>query len=221
MADYPDFFQEHRLEKRQRLLDAGVNPFPYSYTPTHTLAELEGSFADLESSGEEARVAGRILSVRKMGKSWFLDLIDRGTQFQMYVRRGEATDSAVELVPNIDIGDWLGVTGPVFTTRTGQPTMLVKDMMVLGKSVADVPYGKIHDGTSSYTLSNMEIRRQQRYLDWITDPESVDRFELRARIISAVRRTMESWGFIEVDTPTLEMVYGGAEARPFTTSVWA
>jgi len=219
MEQLPEFFQEHRLEKRRKLLEAGIDPYPYSFTATHTVAELAGRFEELEASGETVVVAGRLLSSRKMGKSRFIDVIDRGVRFQTYVRKDEASEETIALVPNLDIGDWVGVTGKVFRTRTGEPTILVSSMELLGKSVADVPFGKLHDGTASYTLSNLEVRRQQRYLDWIIDPDSVARFELRSRIVSLVRRHMEEQGFIEVDTPTLEMVYGGAEARPFKTKV--
>lgn len=221
MTEYPDFFQEHRLEKRKSLLENDVNPYPYSFRATHTLAQLLESFDILEAEKTNIAIAGRLLSSRKMGKSWFIDVIDRGARIQTYVRKGEAPDAAIELLDKIDIGDWIGVTGELFRTKTGEPTVFVRDMTLLGKSVADVPFGKIHDGTTSYTLSSLEVRRQKRYLDWITDPESVKRFELRARIISIIRRWMESEGFIEVDTPTLEMVYGGAEARPFVTHVHA
>ncbi len=221
MEDYPDFYQNHRLNKRNDLLNKNINPYPYSFTVTHTIRELIECFDTLENEGTEISCAGRILSVRKMGKSWFIDLIDRGSQFQLYIRSGEASESTVNLIPNLDIGDWAGAVGTVFKTRTGQPTILLKNLEMLGKSVADVPFGKIHDGGTSYTLSNIEMRRQKRYLDWITDPESVKRFELRSQLISHIRRYMEDEGFLEVDTPSLEMVYGGAEARPFKTDVWA
>ncbi len=221
METHPEFFQEHRLAKRERLIEEGVNPYPYSFAATHTVRDIIDSFERLSESGEFVSIAGRMLSARKMGKSWFLDIIDRGDRFQMYVRPDEATPESVALVSNLDIGDWIGVAGTLFRTRTGEPTVLVKRLDVLGKSVADVPFGKIHEGGTSYTLSSLEVRRQQRYLDWITDPESVRRFEVRSRIISLTRRWMEDQGFMEVDIPTLELVYGGAEARPFKTSVWA
>jgi len=221
MPDTPEFFQEHRIAKRQALLDNGVNPYPYSFRATHSIAALIDSFESLAASAETVSTAGRVLSSRKMGKSWFIDLIDRGVRFQLYVRQGEASESAVQLVSNIDIGDWAGATGTLFRTHSGEPTIVVRTLEMLGKSVADVPFGKIHDGTASYTLASVEVRRQQRYLDWITDPDSVARFTLRSRVFSLVRRWMEAEGFMEVDIPTIEPVYGGAEARPFTTNVWA
>jgi lysyl-tRNA synthetase, class II len=221
MDSLPDFFQEHRLLKRENLLKEGVNPYPYTFSTTHSISDLIAGFEALAADETTVSCAGRLLSARKMGKSWFLDIIDRGTRFQLYVRKEESSEETVNLVPNIDIGDWLGVTGRLFRTHTGEPTVVVKQLEILGKSVADVPFGKIHDGVATYALSNIEVRRQKRYLDWITDPESVQRFELRSRIISLIRRWMEDQGFLEVQTPTLELVFGGAEARPFTTTVWA
>jgi len=221
MAEYPESFQDHRLDKRKNLLESGVNPYPYSFETTHTIAALSDDYDALEEKKATISVAARLLSTRKMGKSWFIDIIDNGSRFQTYVRKGECSDESAELVANLDIGDWVGVTGEAFKTRSGEPTILVREMVCLGKSVADVPFGKVHDGTSSYTLSNIETLRQKRYLDWITDEESVKRFKLRSKAISSIRRWMEGEGFIEVDTPTLEMVYGGADARPFKTQVHA
>ncbi|MFC1561308.1 lysine--tRNA ligase [Candidatus Latescibacterota bacterium] len=221
MGNYPDFFQEYRIEKRKHLLDSGINPYPYTFSASHSIEEMIKNFDSLEAEEASISCSGRLLSSRKMGKSWFLDIIDRGYQFQLYVRKGESSEKTVSLVPDLDIGDWIGAKGRVFKTRTDEPTLLVNELKILGKSVADVPFGKIHDGKTSYTLSNLEILRQKRYLDWITDPASVKRFELRSRIISIIRRYMEDQGFIEVDTPALEVVYGGAEARPFRTKVWA
>jgi len=221
MGDYPDFFQEHRIAKSKNLQASGINAYPYSYSATHTIEEMIRDFEKLEAEKAVVSCTGRLLSTRKMGKSWFLDIIDRGQKFQLYVRKGDSSDNSVTIASNLDIGDWIGIKGQVMKTKTGEPTVYVKELEILGKSIADVPFGKLHDGTSSYTLSNLEVRRQKRYLDWITDPDSVHRFELRSRIISLVRRYMEDQGFIEVDTPTLEIVYGGAEARPFRTDVWA
>jgi lysyl-tRNA synthetase, class II len=221
MANLPEFFQEHRLIKRENLLKEGINPYPYSFSSTHTINEIAADFETLAAGESIVSCAGRLLSARKMGKSWFIDIIDKGIRFQAYARKEESSEKTMNLLPNLDIGDWVGVSGSLFRTHTGEPTLLVKSLEILGKSVADVPFGKIHDGVSTYSLANMEVRRQQRYLDWITDPDSVKRFELRSRIISLIRRYMEDQGFLEVQTPTLELVYGGAEARPFTTSVWA
>ncbi len=221
MDNYPDFFQEHRINKRKRLIDSGINPYPYMFKSTHTIEEMIKNFDTLEAEKATVSCSGRLLSSRKMGKSWFLDMIDRGNRFQLYVRQGESSENSVNLIPELDIGDWIGIKGKVFKTKTGEPTVLVENLEILCKSVADVPFGKIHDGTASYTLSNIEVLRQKRYLDWITDPDSIERFELRSRIISLIRRYMEDEGFLEVETPALELVYGGAEARPFKTKVRA
>ncbi|MFC1511713.1 lysine--tRNA ligase [Candidatus Latescibacterota bacterium] len=221
MTDLPYFFQEHRLAKRRELIARGINPYPYRFDASHTIAGIIEEFDTLAGTETAVSVAGRMLSLRRMGKSWFIDLIDRGVKIQLYVRQGESPEEAIALVGDLDIGDWIGVSGTLFKTKTGEPTVLVRTLTVLGKSVADVPFGKIHDGTTSYTLANIEVRRQKRYLDWITDPSSGKRFQLRSRILSLIRRWMEAEEFIEVDTPALELVYGGAEARPFTTTVRA
>jgi len=221
MGTYPEFFQEHRLAKREKLIENGINPYPYSFSPTHTISELLEHFTDLETAKSVVTTYGRVLAIRKMGKSWFVDIIDYEHKFQLYVHTDEADEQAVKIVPFLDIGDWVGVTGILFRTRSGEPTILVRKLQIIGKSVADVPFGKLHDGTSSYALANIEMRRQKRYLDWITDPDSVKRFELRSRVISLIRHYMEEQKFLEVDTPTLESVYGGAEARPFVTHIHA
>ena len=195
MGNYPDFFQEHRIEKRKHLMDSGINPYPYNFSSSHSVEEMIENFDSLLEKEASVSCSGRLLSSRKMGKSWFMDIIDRDHRFQLYVRKGNSSEKAVELVGDLDIGDWIGASGRVFKTHTGEPTLLVDNLEILGKSVADVPFGKVHDGRTSYALSNIEIRRQQRYLDWITDPDSVKRFELRSRIISIIRRYMEDQEF--------------------------
>ena len=121
----------------------------------------------------------------------------------------------------LDIGDWVGACGTLFHTRTAHPTLRIEDLFLLAKSVADVPFGKTHGDKTSYSLADREVRRQKRYLDWITNPASQERFKTAGRVLSLIRRFLEGDGFLEVATPALEAVYGGAEARPFTTNVWA
>lgn len=217
--DQPNFFVPNRLEKRRSALDAGISPYPYSFRVTHTVQELATDFDQLVSDDATIACAGRVLAVRDMGRATFIDILDAGVTFQGYLR-GEAREET-PVHPFLDIGDWVGLEGKLFTTKTGQQTIQIQRLVLLGKAVADVPLGKLHHGTVSYGLTDLEVRRQERYLDWITNPASVERFKLRSRIISLTRRFLESDGFLEVLTPTLEPVYGGAEARPFTTDVWA
>lgn len=220
MTQYPDFFVENRLQKRAAALSAGEEPYPYEFRQTHTVAELAADFDPVAAAGTEVSCPGRVLSIRHMGKSTFVDIIDEGDIFQAYVRADESPRAA-GMLEHLDVGDVVGVTGTLFTTKMGEPTINVSALVLLAKAVADIPLGKVHAGGLSYGLADVEVRRQKRYLDWITNPASLARFKTRAKIISAVRRHMEAEGFVEVETPTIEPVYGGAEARPFTTEVHA
>jgi lysyl-tRNA synthetase, class II len=217
---YPEFFLEHKLQKRCLALSAGLDPYPYSFQHTHTVAQIIADFNALAESGAHVTCPGRILSVREMGRATFVDIIDDGKVLQAYVRANENPDAAKTL-DYLDVGDLVGITGSLFTTKTGHSTINVTCLVLLAKSVADIPFGKVHAGGLRYSLSDVEVRRQKRYLDWITNPDSLERFKKRAKIISAIRSYLEKDGFLEVETPTLEPVYGGAEARPFTTEVHA
>jgi lysyl-tRNA synthetase, class II len=216
----PDFFVSHRVGKRQDLIDAGVDPYPYSFRYTHSIAEVARDFQALVAKGNEVSIVGRVLASREMGKAAFLDVTNDGATFQVYLRTQETPEGA-RLLKLLDIGDWVGVEGSLFTTKTHEPSIHLRSLTLLSKAVADIPFGKIHEGTVSYGLADLEIRRQQRYLDWITNSDSLERLKRRSKIISLIRRYLEDEGFLEVQTPTLEPVYGGAEARPFTTEVWA
>lgn len=217
---YPEFFVEQKLQKRCSALRAGLDPYPYSFSHTHTVAQIIANFRALSDSGVYVACPGRILSIRAMGKATFVDIIDDGKVLQAYVRANESPDAARTL-DYLDVGDLVGITGNLFTTRTGHSTISVTCLVLLAKSVADIPLGKVHAGGLSYSLSDVEVRRQKRYLDWITNSNSLGRFRKRAEIILAIRSFLADEGFIEVETPTLEPVYGGAEARPFTTEVHA
>src|SRR5215213_5997122 len=217
---YPEFFLKHKLQKRCLALSAGLDPYPYSFQHTHTVTQIIVDFNALAESGAHVTCPGRILSVREMGRATFVDIIDDGKVLQAYVRANENPDAAKTL-DYLDVGDLVGITGSLFTTKTGQSTINVTCLVLLAKSVADIPFGKAHAGGLRYSLSDVEVRRQKRYLDWITNADSLERFKKRAKIISAIRSYLEKDGFLEVETPTLEPVYGGAEARPFTTEVHA
>jgi len=210
-------FDEGRLEKRRALLDAGVNPYPHTFKPTHNLKQLR---AEAETLGDAVtRVAGRLSSVRQMGKSQFVDIFDMDGHIQLYVKKNIVGAETWQLLKHLDIGDILGVEGPVFTTRTGELSVEVRKLDILSKTVIPVPISKEKDGQKWYALSDPEVKYRERYLDWLTDESSRHRFALRSRIISEIRRAMDADGFLEVTPPILEHTYGGAEARPFTTRV--
>jgi lysyl-tRNA synthetase class 2 len=154
-----------------------------------------------------------------MGKSKSADIRDLAGHVQLYIKKNVVGEEAWALTDQLDIGDIVGAEGPLMVTRTGELTVQAKSLRVLAKSVVPVPISKEKDGKTWYALSDPEIRYRERYLDWITDAESRDRFAKRSRIISEVRRMMTEWGFLEVETPILEHAYGGGEADPFVTNV--
>jgi lysyl-tRNA synthetase class 2 len=216
-------FDEQRSAKREALVAAGADPYPHIFRPTHDLAALrEGSeeiLAKEDDTEKTVRVAGRLTSIRKMGKSKFADIADLADHVQLYIKKNVVGDEAWALTDSLDRGDIVGAEGPLMVTRTGELTVQAKTLRVLAKSVVPVPISKEKDGKTWYALSDPEIKYRERYLDWITDAESRDRFAKRSRIVSEIRRLMTGWGFLEVDTPILEHVYGGGEADPFETNV--
>jgi len=218
-----DIFDEQRLAKRETLIASGADPYPHAFHPTHELAPLrEASEEILAKETDEEKtvcVAGRLGSIRKMGKSKFADIRDLAGNVQLYIKKNVVGDAAWDMTDSLDIGDIVGAEGPLMVTRTGELTVQAKTLRVLAKSVVPVPIAKEKDGKTWYGLSDPEIRYRERYLDWITDADSRARFVKRSQIISEIRRVMTGWGFLEVETPILEHVYGGGEADPFVTTV--
>ncbi len=172
-------------------------------------AEHEGLEAGAEA-GVSRRVAGRILARRGHGKAAFLDLADGSGRIQLHSREDVLGSDRHELLVGLDLGDFVGVDGKVFTTRRGELSLEVADWVLLAKSLRPLP-DKFHG------LEDVETRLRRRELDLIANPEVRERFVLRSRLVAAVRRTLDGWGFLEVETPVLQPLYGGALARPFVT----
>ena len=212
-------FAPQHLEKRSRLLSDGVNPYPYAYPGAQKIAAVIAA-ADQDVQ-EPARVAGRIWARRRMGKVHFVDLQDDSGKIQLYLARSSFTDQQWEHLSLLDLGDILGVDGDLFRTRTGELSISVSAFAVLAKSVVPVPIGKEDGERTYYRVTDPESRYRERYLHWLLDDQARERIRRRARIISCIHRRMEEEDFLEVSTPTISSVYGGAEARPFSTSVWA
>lgn len=204
-----------RLEKLERLRARGIDPYPHRFQRTHTTAQAHALFqAAEEQQGEGARtgpvsVAGRLVAFRGMGKVTFADLLDSAGRTQVAFRFNLLSDT-YDLLKELDLGDWLGVTGPVFRTRTGEVTVEANSFTLLSKSLRPLPE-KWHG------LADVEVRYRQRYLDLIANPDARRVALLRSRMVSAIRRFMDSRGFIEVETPVLVPVAAGAMARPFIT----
>ncbi len=208
-----------RLLKLERLKDRGVDPYPLRSRCTHTTAEALEMLAEWSKkeakSGPPGKVnlCGRIMSVRVMGKASFAHIADGSGRIQIYIRLAEqgVDEETYEFFRHdLDIGDIIQAEGTLFFTRTGEPSLMVTDLTLLAKSLRPLPE-KWHG------LKDIETRYRQRYLDLIVNEDARYIFVIRSRIIAALRRFMDGRGFMEVETPVLQPIYGGAMARPFTT----
>ncbi len=211
MAEHNHLVEE-RKRKLEELRQQKINPFPYRYERTHASSEIHEKFAKLkkeEHSGTVARVAGRIMVLRRMGKVTFAHTQDGFGQIQLYFQN--ETTQNYELLKKFDMGDFIGAEGKIFKTKTGEVTIEVKKFEMLSKAIRPLPE-KYHG------LQDTELKYRQRYLDLLTNEKSRQAFIVRSKIISAMREFLDKKGFLEVETPTLQPVYGGAAARPFTTS---
>jgi lysyl-tRNA synthetase class 2 len=195
-----------RREKLEALQASGANPFGQAFETSGAIAELREKFAE----GTTLRAAGRITAHRDMGKSHFVDLRDSTGRIQVYIHAKEVGPETIELFKLVDLGDFIGVEGDCFLTKTGEPTLKVHKLELLGKSLRPLPE-KWHG------LQDVEARYRQRYLDLVTNEHSRNVFEKRITIVREIRRFMEGKGFLEVETPMLQAVAGGAAAEPFRT----
>ena len=212
-ADEPlDVFATRR-QKLAALRERGVEPFPYGFADVEPISAVRDAHTDLAVGDEtEAvhRVAGRIAARRGQGKMAFIDLVDRSGRIQLQARIDELGPDGMEALLDLDLGDLIGVSGIAFNSRRGELTLRVGAYELLAKSLRPPP--DKHHG-----LTDVETRFRHRELDLIASDEARELFITRARIITAIRRYLDEHGFIEVETPTLQPLYGGAAARPFTT----
>ena len=195
-----------RREKLEALQARGANPFGHAFETSGTIAQVRDKFSD----GAPLRAAGRITAHRDMGKSHFVDLRDSTGRIQVYIHAKEVGTELIEMFKLLDLGDFIGVEGTCFLTKTGEPTLRVHTLEVLGKSLRPLPE-KWHG------LQDVEARYRQRYLDLLTNEQSRAVFEKRITIVREIRNFMEARGFLEVETPMLQAVAGGAAAEPFRT----
>ena len=195
-----------RRHKLEALRAAGIDPFGQAYETTGTPGEIRATFAE----GQKLRTAGRITAHRNMGKSHFIDLSDSTGRMQVYLNAKEVGAEAMAVFDHLDIGDFIGVEGETFVTKTGEPSIKALNFTVLSKSLRPLP-DKWHG------VQDTEIKYRQRYLDLISNPESMEVFQKRISIVREIRRFLEDRGFIEVETPMMQAVPGGAAAAPFKT----
>jgi len=202
---------QQRLDKLQRLRARGINPYPNCYHRTHATQEAKALFEQGKVAADSVlRLAGRIVAHRSMGKATFIDLQDGSGKIQTYFRSNELGKEKYDLIQDFDIGDFVGVNGGLFKTQSGEITLKVTDFTMLAKSIQPLPE-KWHG------LVDVEKRYRQRYLDLISNQPTKDIFLVRSRVITAMRRFLDSQGFIEVETPVLHPIAGGARACPFIT----
>ncbi len=199
-----------RREKVRELRGRQVNPYPYRFELTHHLGEILADFDQLEKGDEPVRVAGRIMLKRKMGKVFFADLLDATERIQVYVRKDEVGPGLFDVFDILDLGDIIGCEGKLMVTKTGERTIRVSSFEVLTKSLHPLP--DKHSG-----LTDKEMRYRRRYADLIVNPEVRETFVKRARIIQTIRDFLNEKGFLEVETPILQPLYGGGMAQPFKT----
>lgn len=213
MSEEPSELLAARRAKLERLREQGIDPFPHDYPGVTPIAEVKAAHAGL-ADGEETessyRVAGRLAARRGQGKMAFLDLVDRSGRIQLQAKSDVLGDERLALLLDLDLGDLVGVDGVVFSSRSGELTLRVTDFAVLAKSLRPPP--DKHHG-----LQDIETRQRRRELDLMANEEARELFITRALVVSTLRRYLDDHGFIEVETPVLQPLYGGALARPFTT----
>jgi lysyl-tRNA synthetase class 2 len=200
--------EEHR-RKLDELKNRQVDPYPYRFDRTHTFVELRENFDDLSQAEERISSCGRILAVRGHGKTIFATLGDETSKLQIYLRKDQLGEKFT-LFDLFDIGDIIGVHGKIFKTKTGEITILVDDFSILAKALRPLPE-KWHG------LKDVEMRYRKRYLDLIANPEIRGIFKKRSRVISSIRKFFDDRGYVEMETPILQPIYGGGEATPFKT----
>ena len=207
-----EYFQQ-RKRKLDELRERGIEPYPYSYDAKDSstdILERYKKIAKEEKDTKTVSIAGRIMTFRPMGKAGFAHVQDQSGRIQIYVREDAVGKDQYFIFQRLDLGDIIGVRGHVFRTKLGEISIWAEELTLLAKSLRPLPE-KWHG------LKDMELRYRYRYLDLIANPEVKKVFETRSRIIDAVRELLKSRGFLEVDTPVLQPLYGGANARPFKT----
>ena len=213
MDDVTPFMRE-RLAKLDELSREGIDPFPSTFPVSHPPGELIATYAAADeatlTTAPAVAVAGRIVSLRGHGKASFAHIQDRTGRIQIYVRLDGVGEAAYRLFKRLDVGDFVGVNGGLFRTKTGELTVQVAALTLLSKSLRPLP-DKWHG------LSDVEVRYRQRYVDLLANPPVVEVFRRRARIVAEMRRFLDARGFLEVETPMMQSIPGGATARPFVT----
>ena len=206
-----------RIEKINEIRKMGINPFPYNYNVQNFSREIIDNFDNYFESGKKVSVAGRIMSVRVMGKAAFCTIQDKTGKIQLYVALKNIGEEPYNLFKKMDIGDIIGVAGIVKKTKVGEITVYIDSFTLLTKSIRPLPIVKEKDGETFDAFADKELRYRNRHVDLIVTKGVRETFEKRVKIIKNVKRILDEKKFLEVETPTLLPIYGGANASPFTT----
>ncbi|HOU14052.1 MAG TPA: lysine--tRNA ligase [Anaerolineae bacterium] len=218
--------ERQRVEKLEKLQEAGMPPYPHRIYRTHTAQAVLDACAEAERSGHpapDATVAGRIVSIRIMGKVAFAHIEDESGKLQLFMRQNELGDENYALFKKaFDIGDFVEASGAIVRTRTGEISIQVNSIRMLAKAITPLPIPKEYEDAEGHltrysAFSDVEERYRQRYADLAVNPQVRETFRIRSRTISALRAWLDDHGYLEVETPVLQPIYGGAAARPFTT----
>lgn len=214
-----DELKKVRFEKMDSIRNSGFEPYPYQFTRSHTPHDIVESFAEIE--GKSVSVCGRIMSLRRMGKASFFHVADMSGRIQIYMKQDGVGEDVYTMFRQLDIGDFVGVTGTVGKTKMGEISVFATEFELLSKSLRPLPIVKEKMEENEKVVydkfANVEQRYRQRYVDLVVNPEVRDVFITRTKIIDAMRNFLNSKGFLEVETPILQPLYGGASARPFVT----
>lgn len=211
-----------RRKYLQDLREAGVNPFAYEWEITAKSAEIIQSFQDDQQPPREVSVAGRIMAIRQMGKASFFHLMDSDGRIQVYLKKDEIGEEKYQQFHMYDLGDIVGVKGYVFRTRTGEISIHTREIALLTKTLRPLPIAKEKEVDGQKVVydefSDKEVRYRQRYVDLVVNPDVRKVFQKRSQIVQTLRDYFNKAGYLEVETPILQPIYGGAAARPFTTT---
>ncbi len=206
---------DFRKRKLSTLIENGVNPFPYKFKITHKSRNILENFKSLEN--KSIKIAGRIMALRKMGKASFFQLMDSDGKIQIFIKKDNVGERVYDNFKLLDIGDYIGIKGYVFKTKTEEISINTEEMTILAKSIRPLPIVKEKDGKKFDSFSNKEQRYRNRHIDLILNPHIKKTFIDRSNIIKTIRNFLDDLGFLEVETPILQPLYGGANAKPFTT----
>ncbi len=210
---------QRRHEELRELIEKGINPFEYSYDINNYSMVIKNNYEKYE--GKDVKVAGRIMAIRRMGKATFATIQDNEGRIQIYLKKDEIGES-YDIFRLLDIGDIIGAEGYVFKTKTGEISIHCRSFKLLAKSIRPIPIAKeVIDENGNKVIydqfADKELRYRQRYVDLIVNPDVKKVFLTRSKIITEIRKYLDSNGLVEVETPILQPLYGGASARPFVT----